>query len=323
MFRQPASPTINVMKTALIAATLGIAGLGLTACNSSSDSTDSKITTNTELIGHFFGIFDDNWDKRLREETPFDLMDFVYIAFAHPYDKDGDGIYELGYENAHQEAPYTDQERIDQIVTLARAKNPDIKLLISEGWSMQDYWKSAQDPDVFAESVITMIRAHQLDGFDMDYEIGTDPINLSQFTDLVLALRKRIDLASIEDGRGNNPYLLTITPDHTSLDVWDGELVNQHFDYVNLQTYWGNRFDFIDQFEETGVEVSKMLIGLASESYDRPADAPAAFVDIAKQRGARGIFAWRLDTDSLDQQGTPHYSIAKEMWQLMGRDNTQ
>lgn len=310
--------TSKTLKATLLLVSISL--LGLAGCNSSSSNNeDPKISSNTELVGHFFGIFDDNWDKRLREETPFDKMDFVYIAFAHPYDEDGDGIYELGYENAHQEAPHTDQERIDQIVSMAREKNPDIKLLISEGWSMEDYWKSAQDPQVFADSVVTMIRAHKLDGFDMDYEIGTDPINLSQFIDLVTAVKDRLDFATIEDNRPNNPYLFTITPDHTSLAVWDGKVVNDNVDYVNLQTYWGNRFDFIDQFEATGIDVSKMLIGLASESYDKPADAPEAFAEIAKERGARGIFAWRLDTDSLDQQGVPHYSIAHKMWDLMGR----
>ncbi|WP_019614752.1 glycosyl hydrolase family 18 protein [Psychromonas ossibalaenae] len=293
----------------------------LSGCSSS--LTSQEKAENTQLIGNFFGIFGDDWENRLRDDTPFDKMDFVYIAFAHPYDENGDGIYELGYENAHKEAPFTDQERIDQVVKLAREKNPEIKLLISEGWSMQDYWKSAQNPEIFADSVVTMMRAHQLDGFDMDYEIATDPVTLPQFIALVEALRKRLDEASIEDQRGDNPYLLTITPDHTSLAVWDGKVVNDNFDYVNLQTYWGERFHFIDLFEDSGVDVSKMLIGLASEIDRNPADSPQPFIDIARERGARGIFAWRVDTDSLDENGIPQYTITNKMWELMGRGEAQ
>ncbi|WP_028863243.1 glycosyl hydrolase family 18 protein [Psychromonas aquimarina] len=319
----------KIVKKYIFTITLLTIALALTALSgcSSIDSSQGKSSRdkaeNTQLIGHFFGIFGDDWENRLRDDTPFEKMDFVYIAFAHPYDQDGDGIYELGYENAHKEAPFSDQERIDQIVELAREKNPDIKLLISEGWSIQDYWKSAQNPQVFAESVVTMIRAHKLDGFDMDYEIEGDPITLPQFTALVKALRERLDKASIEDKRGDNPYLLTITPDHTSLAVWDGKVVNDNFDYVNLQTYWGERFHFIDQFADSGVDVSKMLIGLASEIHNRPSDSPQPFIDIAREHGARGIFAWRVDTDSLDEQGIPQYSIAHQMWELMGRDKAQ
>ncbi|ENM5740507.1 hypothetical protein CW613_002518 [Vibrio mimicus] len=283
----------------------------------------NNTSSNTELIGHFFGIFDDNWEQRLREDTPFDKMDLVFIAFAHPYDHDGDGIYELGYENAHQDPPFTDQERIDQIVRLAREKNPDIKLLISEGASKQDYWKSAQNPEVFAESVVTMMRDHDLDGFDMDYEIESDPITPKQFRALIAAVGQRIKQASIEDGRGDNPYLFTVTPNGPALRVWDGKLVNQYVDYLNLQAYWGNSFHYIDVLKQSGVDVSKMLIGLASESYDQPADDPEIYVEKAKEVGAKGVFAWRLDTDSVDQQGKPHYSIAKKLWVLMGRDKAE
>ncbi|TXY26061.1 glycoside hydrolase family 18 protein [Vibrio mimicus] len=278
---------------------------------------------NTELIGHFFGIFDDNWEQRLREDTPFDKMDMVFIAFAHPYDHDGDGIYELGYENAHQDPPFTDQERIDQIVRLAREKNPDIKLLISEGAGKEDYWKSAQNPEIFAESVVSMMRDHDLDGFDMDYEIESDPVTLEQFRALITAVSQRLNQASTEDGRDDNPYLFTITPNGPALRVWDGKLVNQYVDYINLQAYWGNSFHYIDKLKQSGVDVSKMLIGLASESYDQPADAPEIYVKKAKEVGAKGVFAWRLDTDSLDQQSKPHYSIATKLWVLMGRDEAE
>ncbi len=291
------------------------------------DSADVKNTnsaaTTADLIGHFFGIFDDNWEQRLRDNTPFDKMDMVFIAFAHPYDHDGDGRYELGYENAHQDPPFTDQERIDQIVSLAREKNPGIKLLISEGASMQDYWKSAQDPEVFANSVVSMMRYHDLDGFDMDYEIDSDPITPEQFRALITAVGQRIKQASNEDGRGDNPYLFTITPNGPALRVWDGKLVNQYVDYLNLQAYWGNSFHYIDKFKQSGVDMSKILIGLASESYDQPADDPQIYVEKAKEVGAKGVFAWRLDTDSVDQKGVPHYSIAKKLWVLMGRDEVE
>lgn len=311
---------------ALLATTLFFSAISVYA-TPKNDITDVENTNsasnNTELIGHFFGIFDDNWELRLREDTPFDKMDMVFIAFAHPYDNDSDGIYELGYENAHQDPPFTDQERIDQIVRLAREKNPEIKLLISEGAGKEDYWKSAQDPEVFAESVVTMMRNHDLDGFDMDYEIESDPVTTEQFRALVTAVGQRIKQASIEDGRGDNPYLFTITPNGPALRVWDGKLVNQYVDYINLQAYWGNSFHYIDEFKQSGVDISKMFIGLASESYDQPADVPEVYVEKAKEVGAKGVFAWRLDNDSLDQKNKPHYSIAKKLWVLMGRDTAE
>ena len=90
-----------------------------------------------------------------------------------------------------------------------------------------------------------------------------------------------------------------------------------------MQTYWGKRFKFIDQYKETGIDPKKMFIGFSSESYDRPADQPDMYIDKAREIGALGVFAWRLDTDSIDRLGTSHYSIAHKTWKLAGRETNQ
>ncbi|WP_252178025.1 glycoside hydrolase family 18 protein [Endozoicomonas sp. 4G] len=313
------SPLSKSIKT--ICLSLGITAMAatLSGCVTNS-SLEYSTAQGSDKVAHFFGIFDLNWDQRLREETPLDKTDLLYIAFAHPYDEDGDGAYELGYENARSGEKVkpgdTDKDRINQLVSAAREKNPGVQILISQGWNQNGYWKAAQNPEVFAESVVSFIRKHGLDGYDMDYEIETDQITLPQFETLAQTVHDHLERASVEDGKD---YLFTITPDHTSLRVWNGTLVNSLFDYINLQTYWGDRFHFIDDFKATGVETDKMMIGMSSESYNRPADDPEAFIKVARENNTQGIFAWRMDTDSMDQMGTPHYKITEDMWEQMGR----
>lgn len=65
----------NNVKTTLLAVSLGL--IGLSGCN---DNNDNNNNNNTQLVGQYFGLFGDDWDKRLREETPFEKMDFVYMV---------------------------------------------------------------------------------------------------------------------------------------------------------------------------------------------------------------------------------------------------
>jgi hypothetical protein len=56
---------------------------------------------------------------------------------------------------------------------------------------------------------------------------------------------------------------------------------------------------------------------LNSEGSEGIVGRPGDFAREAKENDAAGIFAWRLDNDSLNSQGFPTFHTGIEMWKLM------
>src|SRR5258708_37994850 len=63
-----------------------------------------------------------------------------------------------------------EQDRVMRVVKRARAMNSEIKILISLGWGKNDAGDAATTPTPFAESVASIVKTCDLDGFDIDYE---------------------------------------------------------------------------------------------------------------------------------------------------------
>ncbi len=84
----------------------------------------------------------------------------MIIAFLHTYEKDG--RYVAGYENARGTNAYSgedDAARIDRLVRTARAKNPDIKILLPLGWGNNDVGNVAKTPDVTEDIMLTLTKS--------------------------------------------------------------------------------------------------------------------------------------------------------------------
>jgi len=296
--------------------------LSFSAISMTSADADNDISVKrSSIVGHYFGIFDDEWEvswhDRVREDTPFELVDYLYIAFAHSYeDPDAPGKYILSYENArHGEVGEgdTDADRIEYLVEQARAKNPEIKILISLGWGLGDIAVIAFDPEHYADSVVEFIQDNELDGFDLDFEPPNLPAETG-FTNISQTIRAALDQASEDDDRGNNPYLFTVTPSTTSgFKNWDE--LSTYYDFVNLQTYWSTYL--LTSFLNAGVPSEKITLGVLSEGYAievKPEDIDVR-VDLYEQNNLAGIFSWRLDTDTLLRTSNkPTYGFAEEMW---------
>jgi len=134
-------------------------------------------------------------------------------------------------------------------LTSLRTVNPDLKVLVSAGgWTWSDHFSDAALTDesrrVFAESAARLVREHDLDGIDLDWEYpgqpGDDntyrPEDRDNFTLMIRAVRERLDAFEQELGR---PLLLTIAAgagqsfiDHTEMSE-----VAAYLDFVNLMTY--------------------------------------------------------------------------------------
>lgn len=138
-------------------------------------------------------------------------------------------------------------------LTSLRASNKNLKILISVGgWGGCKYFSDAALTDAarrkFANSAVALLKKHNLDGVDIDWEypdqIGAGnifrPEDKKNYTLFLKAIRDRLDEQGKTDKRtGANHYLLTAATGGDTAFVNHTELANaqKYLDYVNIMTY--------------------------------------------------------------------------------------
>ncbi len=209
------------------------------------------------------------------------------------------------------ERPAEDAARLAALVGL-RERNPRLQILLSVGgWSWSDHFSdaalTAASRQQFAQSAVALVRAHHLDGLDLDWEYPGQPgegnvyrpEDATTFTLLLDAVRNALDAAAEEEGRADRPYLLTIAAaagerylDHTEMAE-----AQRPLDFVNLMTYdfsgpWSERTghhtnlsptpgapsvrDAVDRIVAAGVPAEKIVVGAAFYGYRWEGVEPAA-----------------------------------------------
>lgn len=149
------------------------------------------------------------------------------------------------------EAPRVDSTHLAQLTSLRESANPDLDILLSiGGWVWSDYFSNAALTDSsrarFARSAVGLLKKHDLDGLDLDWEYpgqpGEDnvyrPEDKKNFTLLLRTVRQRLNELAEQQGH-DEPYLLTIAAgaspkyiEHTNMAA-----VQEQLDFVNLMTY--------------------------------------------------------------------------------------
>ena len=187
-----------------------------------------------------------------------------------------------------------------------RDRNPDLKVLLSVGgWGWSDHFSDAAFTEAgrarFAETAVALVRAHRLDGLDVDWEYPGQPgdgnafrpEDRETFTLLLAETRAALDAASGTDGRADDPYQLTIAAaaGQRYLDHTDMAAVQRSLDFVNLMTYdfhgsWSERTghhanlhpstvtpeapsasEAVDRIIAAGVPAAKVVVGAAFYGY--------------------------------------------------------
>jgi chitinase len=158
-----------------------------------------------------------------------------------------------------------------------KARNPRLKILLSVGgWTAEGFSDAAVSDESrlrFAASAVALLRAHALDGIDLDWEypgqdvagIKARPEDERNFTLLLRAMRERLD--------AERPgYLLTIASadgeyfEHTEMDqlhVW--------LDWINVMTY-----DFFNSMTPTTGHHAGLHRSRYAAAGDRAGDAAIA-----------------------------------------------
>jgi hypothetical protein len=266
------------------------------------------------VVGQYFGFFDGVSRQRYDEivaKAPFEACNLLILAFVHAVPKND--IYVAAFTNwrdNHQPPSQgdRDEDRVKLVVERARARTPSVKILISLGWGTNDVGNAARTPQQFAASFASIVQAYGLDGIDIDYE------STEVDTDAMLVLAEQIEQA-LAKAVPQRETIMTITPAQTEgLD----NRVLQTFTYTMPQTYeHGGNGTTVTWYEETLGSFDHIVYGLNSEGPEGVSDDPATFAREAKENDAAGIFAWRLDNDSLNSQGFPTFHTGIEMWKLM------
>lgn len=195
---------------------------------------------------------------------------------------------------------WLDKEQTDtanfRLLNGLKQRNPSLQILISiGGWSWSKNFSDAVLTDssrkVFAGSAVNIVRQHQLDGVDIDWEYPNmrgdgnvfRPVDKQNYTLMFQAIREELNKLQKETKK---KYLLTTAVGGFAEFIRNTEMdkAQQHLDYINLMTYdysWGkaghhsNLYPSADYAKENsahkavtdyiaaGVPASKLVMGLA------------------------------------------------------------
>jgi chitinase len=198
----------------------------------------------------------------------------VNYAFAHVNDKG-----EMYFKK-----PDESEAHLAKLNAL-KQKNPKLKVIVSVGgWGSDGFSDAALTDESrlkFARSGVELVKKHDLDGIDLDWEypgqagpgIKFRPEDKQNFTLMLKACREQLDSLSDQKGRrGDERYVLTIASaagpyfEHTEMD-----LLHRHLDWINIMAY-----DFY---------APKKTIGHHSGLYKTPgAPAGGHFTDMSVQQ---------------------------------------
>jgi hypothetical protein len=301
------------LSRALAALCVAAALLVAAGCGNGDQSAEDA---GSRLVTQYFAIFNDgrtdNFHACLNLDPPYELWDMTFIAFLHTYRK-GDA-YVADYENARghddQMQPIppapgdTDRDRIRQLREAALRTNPAMKFIISLGWGKNDFSNGAENPTAFAASVGTIVEENDLDGFDVDFE--SDTITAAAFRAVSQALRAELDARG---ARMRKPLHLTITPGQLGIDL---AVVNQYYDYVQMQSYDDDDDMEFSPTTVVGHEVAsaKILFGRDIEGGDTlaaPRYGISDVVEYVRENDLRGLMGWRVNAAS-QMAGMPRFS---------------
>ncbi len=224
---------------------------------------------------------------------------------------------------------------LDGLVALRR-ENPDLKILLSIGGWGADHFSEAALTEAsrkrFADTAVELVRRHDLDGLDIDWEypahpgpgISHRPEDRRNFTLMLKALRGTLD----ELGRatGDRHYLLTIAAaDGEAARGLELKRIAPLLDWINLMTY-----DFYGSLTRTTGHHAAL-------HRSRTASADARTTDKAVDEFLRGgvparkinigvAFYGRTFGDVTDAQYGLHQRFGSDggfvSWQQIQRDHT-
>ncbi len=258
-----------------------IASLSITACCFAQSPSKQKKYIVNGYVGGFRGLVD-------TERIAIEKLTHINYAFVNVQDS-----------MAVLTNLATDSINFRKLNELKYSRNPDLKILISiGGWSWSENFSDAvltpSSRKLFAETSVDIVRQHQLDGVDIDWEYpampGEEgniyrPEDKQNFTLMFHALREELDKLEQETGKY---YELTAAVGGSASFVNNTEMgkVGELLDYIFVMTYdysgsygvvghhtnlypsvldnrGSSAHQSIGYFLEAGVPANKLVLGAA------------------------------------------------------------
>ena len=241
------------------------------------------------VVAHFFGMFDWYDDPRMIDKTngiiarcDFSKMNMLIVAWCEA--TNGTATYIR--DAAKTKAIYK------QIIDTARAKNPDIVILLASNFGNNGVVKpagaSASSASAFASQLKNLITDNGFDGFCLDYE--SDDANETQMTNFCEAIKTAMP-----------DKILAISPAPVNGLTVDNIT---YYDYVLPQTYDHGGFTNWQLGGDLENKIGKnhVLLGRNIEGKITP-DDPDEIGGMVKGKeplkdGYGGVFDWRVDQDT-------------------------
>lgn len=230
---------------------------------------NDEIKTITQKVDRRFVAYFTDWAYKNEQNQyytadmmPWDKITHINYAFAHvdpSTNKIGisnmDAAVKEVFPGQTNEFPYKGHFNV---INSYKKKYTNVKSLISVGgWAESSGFftmmATQQGRETFADSCVDFIREYGFDGVDIDFEYPTNLEDAGNPNDFELAkpyrediyenycrmletLRKKIDEASIEDGKD---YLLTtaVTASAWVVSGMGEENFTKYLDFINLMTY--------------------------------------------------------------------------------------
>jgi hypothetical protein len=233
----------------------------------------------TPYAGSYYPIFG-TWTEP-NEQTRFDLVSTLLIAFAHAYAVGAKPDGTTGATLQLEKGQPDQEKRLLKLVSVARTVNPKIRILLSLGWNLNDWTYISGDctlaQPMFPPSVVALVNKYGLDGFDIDDEnIGPggtsgniSPANFALVASRIRTLLRENQYQSITPANNGPPYM-PITPQNMN-----------SFNLINCQNYGGYDASQIPA-GYTGLVAYGLLAG---NTY-------------TNKPGYKGAFDWALPDDA-------------------------
>ncbi len=256
----------------------------------------------------------------VQNQIPWKKINRVYIGFATVHD----GVLtDLPTGSSADDTARRDENirRIRNVVALCRQNNPDAEIFITSNFGDEDmdneYLQAAQDPQKFADSVLTYLKTYDLDGYDMDWESRQIDDYAPQLTSLLSACHATFAEAGT-DSHGRTYHLThTVWPGVESAQTVAG--LKDSVDQINIMSYGpGDGYDLVsyaDAYYQAGFPYGKMIGGVESESGYPENGGPDTQASVAakcayvKANNLAGLFEWRMDNDMRPDNSPPTFQV--------------
>ena len=254
-----------------------------------------------------------------KDQIPWKKINRIYIGFATV--KNGVLTDLPTGDSADDTARRAEmQRRIREIVSLCRKNNPDAEIFITSnfGGVMDDeYLAAANNPQKFADSVLSYMKAYDFDGYDMDWESRSIDDYAPQLTSLLFSCHTTF--AATGPNPHGRPYKVThaVWPGVESAQTVAG--LKDSVDQINIMSYGpGDTYDLVsyaNSYYQAGFPYEKMIGGIESEPGYPESGGPDTQASVGakcayvKANNLAGLFEWRMDNDMRPDNSPPTYQV--------------